>query len=229
MAGGDSSADLFGNAICINSDGNEIYVGVPGRDLVLLFNTSGALTDFALQYYLNSSRTVSGDRFGFSCALTPDDLTLLVGAPSRNASTGTVHIFSRSTAQSSWIETQTTLPYSPAVGEKFGVVLGAAPNNLELYVGSNLRRLLQFVRNSTGAAWAMGLRPLPIPCNYADGLMSFGNGIGISPGSDIVYVGLPGWTNRGMVFSAVKDNGAWGFGRQYQVSWRRLLHPSHIT
>jgi hypothetical protein len=113
------TADFFGSAVALSSDGTTLAVGALREDSAGTGTTSTGADDAALesgavyvfvrtagswsqQAYLKASNTGAGDAFGSSIALSADGNTLAVGAPSEDsAETGTAGIGSDDSASNS--------------------------------------------------------------------------------------------------------------------------------
>jgi len=91
--------------------------------------------------YTKAFDTLAYNSFGFSVALSGDGLTMAVGAPLRNSSTGAVYLYSRqfvnnSTEVSQWSYVVTLFAPDGAVGDWFGNSISLSGQGEVLVVGA---------------------------------------------------------------------------------------------
>ena len=160
------SSDFFGISVTLSSDGNTLAVGawfeasnatnINGNQAdnsasyagaVYLFTRSGS--NWSQQAYLKASNTDSGDRFGWSVALSGDGNTLAVGAwgedsnatgidgdqADNSASTaGAVYLFTRS--GSNWSQQAYLKASNTDSGDQFGISVALSSDGNTLAVGA---------------------------------------------------------------------------------------------
>ena len=91
-----AAGDSFGDSVPLSGDGSTALVGASGKNgytgAVYVFTRSGS--SWVQQQELSASDGASGDFFGDPVALSGDGSTALVGASSKNNSTGAAYVFS---------------------------------------------------------------------------------------------------------------------------------------
>jgi FG-GAP repeat len=154
--------DGFGGTVALSADGNTLAVGANGESsnatgingdqtnngafssgAVYVFVRSAST--WSQQAYVKASNTDTGDRFGFSIALSADGSTLAVGAEAEGSNTsgingtqtnnaapssGAVYIFTRATT--TWSQQAYIKAGNTVTGDRFGwsVALSADGNTL---------------------------------------------------------------------------------------------------
>jgi hypothetical protein len=165
--------DKFGASVSVSSDGRAILVGAPfddhgggiDRGSARLFRLTGETWDASVETTLVASDAANGDGYGSAVDLSPDGGTLLVGAPFKNASSGSAYYLSApallSNPKSGVIETP-PLPKLPgaktlaAIGDKFGsaVATNAGPSGGRWIIGApghdGGRGLVRVLRSAGG-------------------------------------------------------------------------------
>lgn len=158
-AGNAGRADLFGTAVALSGDGSVLAVGAPqesasarGVFAVPPAGDSNALSSGAVYLftreaggwrplaYLKASDAQAGARFGETLALSPDGLTLAVGAPSQDTGAidaGAVYVFSR--ASGAWQEQQVLQVQDGTAGEAFGTGLALSADGKTVAAGAPWR------------------------------------------------------------------------------------------
>jgi hypothetical protein len=126
-----ATADRFGDALALSSDGLTLAVGAPTEKRALgggFRVNSGAVYVYARgngnwpqQAYLKASDAANNSQFGYSLALSANGDRLAVGAPyddRADIDAGAVYLFSRQGA--AWSETVKLAPWHATRGGRFG-------------------------------------------------------------------------------------------------------------
>ena len=119
--------ERFGRALA--ASGNTLYIGAPDaeeeRGAVYVFSYVGEHQSWEQRARLMASDAVPGDQFGFSIALDGDQV--LIGAPGRKESTGSVYVLI-ARADGSFIEENSILAEDAGPGDQFGLTLDVDKN-----------------------------------------------------------------------------------------------------
>ena len=135
--------DSFGYSVSLSGDGNTAIVGAQADDGFLntnqgsatIYTRSGAM--WAQQQTITLSDGGTGDRFGWSVALSSDGNTAIIGAPydniGGNAGQGSATIFTRSS--STWTEQIKITHPSGTANSNFGFGVAISDDGLRVAVG----------------------------------------------------------------------------------------------
>ena len=134
--------DYFGTSVAIS--GSTVVVGAPSKNsstgAAYVFVRSG--TAWSQQAELTAADGASGDSFGTSVAIS--GTTAMVGAPSKDSSTGAAYVFARS--GTAWPQQAKLTAADATAGDQFGYWVGiSGPTAV---VGAPNRN------SGTGAAYA---------------------------------------------------------------------------
>lgn len=141
------TADAFGWAVALSSDGSTLAVSAPGEDGPTNGATdSGAVyvfrhgTSWAQEALLRSSNAETGDGFGWGLALSADGATLVASAPFEDGagnaleSSGAAFVFTR--AGTAWSEQALLRAMTPARNLLFGRAVAISADALTIAVAS---------------------------------------------------------------------------------------------
>ena len=102
ITGNNLPADRFGWSICMDSDGDDIWVGAPrpgGTGYVAHYSLQGTYPGGATWKRDNHGGSVSGvgprDKFGYSISCNKEGSAVAVGAPNASGTRGTVSVYHR--------------------------------------------------------------------------------------------------------------------------------------
>jgi hypothetical protein len=145
--------DEFGTAVALSADGSTLSVGARGErsaavglggdssnnaaDLagaVYVFRRS-SVGAWSQEAYVKASDTAAFDRFGSSLTLSANGGRLVVGAPSKNSSTGAVYVFTRA-ASGVWSQEATWTAPNADVDDAFGWAVSLSSDGGMLAVGA---------------------------------------------------------------------------------------------
>ncbi|USF88974.1 immunoglobulin-like domain-containing protein [Candidatus Endoriftia persephonae] len=140
----------FGNSAAVSSDGTTMAVGAPDQDsgIVYIFVRDTSVTPPVWSQQGRVSAGGTGDKFGFSVALSSDGSTLAVGAqledssvggidPTANdsaADAGAAYVFTRT--GSSWSQQAYIKAATPSAGDQFGIAVSLSDDGNTLAVGA---------------------------------------------------------------------------------------------
>lgn len=138
-----AASDWFGNAVALDADGDTLAVGAPQdtnsvgsyTGSVYVFTRSGS--SWSQQQRLQAASGGSYESFGSSVALSDDGNTLAIGAVGDNgtaASSGSVHIFTRS--GSSWTAQQELKASDAAANDHAGFSVSLSSDGNTLAIGA---------------------------------------------------------------------------------------------
>lgn len=133
---GDSAGDEFGRSVSINSDGTVIAAGAPKDDDADTDAGHVSVWSFNGTSWSKRGSTIPGDLaqgwFGRAVDLSPDGLSVLVGAPQRDSNAGEVSLW---TYESSVWGRTARFP-GATTGEKFGSSVARAGDGNTLVAGA---------------------------------------------------------------------------------------------
>ncbi len=125
-----STGNLFGQSVCISSNGKTIAVGAPGEKSVYIYSSSGGF------WSLVDIVTEEVGHFGRSCTLSADGSRLAIGAldDSQNGTNaGAVCIYD---LQSTWTQTAKLIAEDGAASDRFGLSISMSDDGLTLLIGA---------------------------------------------------------------------------------------------
>jgi hypothetical protein len=144
LAGDKASDDNFGTSVALSSDGNTALIGAynesdsgtSGNGAVYVFTRSGS--SWSQQAKLLAGDKASGDRFGYSVALSSDGNTALIGASLENDSgtsgNGAAYVFTR--AVSTWSQQAKLLAADKATSDNFGYSVALSSDGNTALIGA---------------------------------------------------------------------------------------------
>lgn len=155
----------------LSADGTRMVVGVhrsttvPNAARVYAWNG----TAWGLEQSLTGSLITTGDRFGENVAISGDGLTIVVGAPYRDAAgadSGSAYVFVRS--GTTWTEQARLAPSLAAAGDLFGQGVAITADGSRIMIGAprsdvggtaNAGQVFEFTRS--GTTWSEVARLVP--------------------------------------------------------------------
>ena len=168
FATGGTAGDRFGYSVALSGDGNTAIVGAyfdtvaanAEQGSVLIFERSGNV--WTQQQQLTAPAGATGDRFGYSVALSHDGNTAIAGAYTddvgSNSNQGSAYIFTR--AGSVWTHQKQVTAIGGAANDNFGISVALSSNGstaiIGAYaddVGSSTNQGSAVVFTRTGSVW----------------------------------------------------------------------------
>jgi hypothetical protein len=186
VTAGDAAAnDDLGSAVALSADGSIALVAAGGKNTstgaIYMYLRSGST--WSQQQKFTASDGAQNDQFGYTAALSPDGSIALVGAPSKNSSTGAAYVFVRS--GSTWLQRKELTASGGALGDKFGITVALSADGSIALVGAYARN------GSTGAAYVCGIWDQQQTLTANDGAQNdkFGIAVALSADGSIALVG----------------------------------------
>jgi hypothetical protein len=206
----------------LSADGTRMVVGVhrgatvPNSARVYAWNG----TSWGLEQALTGSLIAAGDRFGENVAISGDGLTIVVGAPYRDAAgadSGSAYVFVRS--GTTWSEQARLAPSIAAAGDLFGQGVAITADGSRIMIGApqsdvggtaNAGQVFEFTRS--GSTWSEVARLVPPTFPVARVDDCFGWRLACDDTCSRVIVGAPtcpsyGGTNSGRGAIFVRSGG----------------------
>ena len=198
-----AALDLFGENVAVS--GNYAVIGAQGDD------DNGSNSGSAYVFYYNganwiefqkitSSDGVADDHFGFSVAISGNNLIVGVDADDDNGTgSGSAYIFSYNGA--SWIEQQKILASDGAASDIFGTsvdihgdlaIVGASGND-DLFSNSGSAYVFEY----DGSSWSEQQKIVPADVNTSSSV-----GVSASIGEDLLMIGARGDNDNGAASGA---------------------------
>jgi hypothetical protein len=202
--------DYFGHSVAISADGTIAVAGAWGRGLgvgtAYAFVQSGGV--WTQQQRLNASDPANGDQFGTSVAVSSDGTTAIVGAESKNSSTGAAYVFTRSGGI--WTQQQKLTAGDAAAGSRFGSSLGLSADGATAIIGSRGNGLgpgAAYVFTRSGGVWTQQQK-----LTAGDGAAGdyFGSSVALSADGATALAGAPAKTSStGAAYVFTSSGGVW--------------------
>ena len=227
------SGARFGKSVAISSDGATVAVGAPntldGAGMVYVFTRSAASW---IANELGPADFAGGNSFGWSVALSADGTTLAAGASGRwdgsgeePASTGTVYVYTRASADPSapWTQQAELVPPPASVVLEYAGFLGASvalsadgdtlaagepgfdaddtgsANTDWLFAGA------VDMYSRSGSTWTEVQRVTPAVVRTSN---NFGDSISLSGDGTLLAVGAPGEASQATGIDGDADDGS---------------------
>ena len=134
--------DEFGWSVALSGDGLTLAVGALNEDGENdALQNSGAVYVFVenAERYITAQTSASTDLFGTSVALSGDGLTLAVGTPRGDQSSGAVYVFTRPSADSSdWRQSPDIQASRQGLGSQFGNSVALSDDGTILVASAHL-------------------------------------------------------------------------------------------
>ncbi len=185
--GSTTAALQFGKSCAISSDGNTLAVGVYTSNKVLVYTRSGS--NWSLQASLTGSGGVGTSQSqGYSCSLSADGNTVIIGGFSDNSAAGAVWTFTRS--GTTWTQLGSKLS-SPTTTSNFGQSVSISGDGTILAVGSPRVNSFSgaislYIKN--GSTW-------DVIISNKNGTGEFGSSLDLSNDATTLIVGAPADTS----------------------------------
>ena len=151
-----AGGDYFGISTSLSSDGNTSIVGAYGKNsqtgAAYIFTRSGST--WTQQAKLTASDAATYDYFGYSVSLSSDGNTSIVGAYSKNSSTGAAYIFTRS--GTTWSQQAKLTASDGAGGDYFGISTSLSSDGNTSIVGAygkNSQTGAAYIFTRSGSTW----------------------------------------------------------------------------
>jgi len=152
--------DLFGTSVALSGDGTTAMVGAPAVNYdtgeAYVFTASGgswadqSSTPFA-------TGVASGDKFGYSVALSRGGTTAMVGAPFGSSSTGEAYVFTTS-GGGSWSQAASLTATGGMANDEFGNSVALSRDGTTAVVGAHAavsyRGAAYVFKNPGGGGWS---------------------------------------------------------------------------
>ncbi len=206
--------DLFGNPVALSADGAYAAIAAFGDDRPLVNNGSVYVFARTGDTWTQQAKLAPGDststdhhiQFGTEVALSGDGATALVTGIEEDAKgkrTHQVHFFRRTGA--SW--TEETWIAAPVADAVFGSGLALTEDGNLALVGSSSRTVGVgggvYVYGRAGGTWAWQTTFSP-----ADGVLSFGESVALTPDGALAFVGAP-YQGNGAAYVFSQTGGVW--------------------
>jgi len=196
--------DNYGYSTVFSKDGNTAIVGVPGKysqtGAVYIF-TRTANSLFSQAQVVTASDGLSGDRFGNSLSLTPDNNNLLVGAYRRGNVKGGAYLFTRS-GNAPFTQAQALTALDGVTDDLFGTALALSSDGNTAIIGAPQKTVnnqqaqgaLYIFTRTVGAAFSQSQLVTDASGTAFDEL---GGAIAISGDGNTILAGASGKTFNG--------------------------------
>jgi hypothetical protein len=175
-----------------------------------------------------------GDYFGFSCALSADGTTALIGAPNANSNNGRAYVFhvTSETAWSGSVSPVATLDDSGTNPDYFGQSVSLSADGTVAAIGAvgvNSYDGAVFIYGSTSEAWTSPTFEADIPGSAESG-QEFGWSVALSSDGTLLLVGAPfNFGGEVVVFNASSEStwASWNFDTElFQDSVAYTANPN---
>jgi hypothetical protein len=191
-------ADAFGRGLAFGSSDLELFVGVPGKNLVLSFLRPNASAEWmAADQYLCAPTCSYSARFGTALAVANWGSVMVAGAPGDDNGFGKVFVYSRR-ANSTLKFAFVTVVVSPDRRSEYGSfgqvlrlspdakrLLVSAPGGLYSYEGS----VHLYAASGSFKTWHLSTS---ISNPTGENLCYFGQGLALLPDWTLAVIGAPG-------------------------------------
>ncbi|MEI6043722.1 MAG: Ig-like domain repeat protein, partial [Chloroflexota bacterium] len=196
--------DNFGYAVSLSSDGNTVLIGAPNKTVGLninqgatyIFVRSGAT--WVQQQKLTNGDGATGDRFGWSVALSNDGNTALVGASYKtvngNSSQGAAYTFVRNGAN--WTQQQKLTANDGLANDNFGTSVSLSSDGNTALVGAPWKTIggrgtqgAAYVFARSGATWTQQQQLIDATTGAAADY--FGMSVSLSSDGNTALIGSP--------------------------------------
>jgi len=226
---------LFGTSVSLSKDGNTLVVGAPGQ------SAKGAATVFVRTDGEWNEGTnlamvgATGDRIGYSVAVSDNAKVIAVGAPSQNGgATRSGTIWVHENVNDVWTFRSLVRSGAPQADMGYGMAVATSADGSDVIVGapqydayddakkaaqSNTGRV-EVVRR-TGNAWAFSAHLTYADTNKAEYFT--GSSVALSADGTTIAIGVPGYD------SAVTDAGAVSVYKKVNNGWDRVFTSSSDT
>jgi FG-GAP repeat len=177
-----TAGDQFGSIVSMSSDGSRIVVGayaaMNNRGAAYVYVRSG--TTWTEEQELIATDGVSGDRFAYSAAISPDGTRIILGAYTASNTAGAAYVFARS--GSSWNQEQKLVGSDIATGDREGISVGISGDGSRAIVGAygddNFKGST-YVYSRSGSTWTQEQK-----LTASDGVSGDTFGVGVAMSSD---------------------------------------------
>ncbi len=213
VASDGASTDLFGGSVSISSDGNTAIVGAYGDDSfrgsAYIYTRSGST--WTQQTKLVASDGATGDRFGYSVAISSDGNTAIVGAyfdDENGTNAGSAYVYTRS--GSTWAQQSKLLASDGAGNDQFGYSVAISSDGNTAIVGAvndDSSRGSAYIYTRSGSTWTQQSKLL---ASDGAGSDSFGYSVSISSDGNTAIVGAPyDDSYRGSAYIYTRTGSTW--------------------
>jgi hypothetical protein len=222
MASDAQADDWFGYSCSISSDGNTCIVGAIFEDTggtnvgaAYIFTRSG--TTWIEQQKLMASDAQASDQFGYSCSISSDGNTCVVGAvyeDTGGTNAGAVYIFTRS--GSTWTEQQKLMASDAEANDWFGQSCSISGDGNTCVVGTVLEDTgstdagAAYIFTRSGSTWTQQAKLMASDASASD---NFGQSCSISSDGNTCIVGAAyedtGGTDAGASYIFTRSGSTW--------------------
>ena len=217
--------DNFGLAVSISSDGTYAIVGARWEDTggseagaAYIFSRSGST--WTQQQKITASDAQTYDYFGQAVSISSDGSYAIVGAWSKNTSTGAAYIFTRS--GSTWTQQQKITASDAQTNDLFGWSVSINGNGSYVIVGARYKTSIAgaaYVFSRSGSTWTQQQK---ITASDAEANDQFGFAVSISSDGTYAivssYVEDTGGTDAGAAYIYGRSGSTWTQERKIQAS-----------
>ena len=200
------TGDQFGWSVALSDDGNTCAIGAYADDVtagpvdaggIYVFTRSAGVWTQATKQTAASPE--ANANLGYSIALSGDGTTVATGAWQQDNSAtdaGAVHVFTRTGADWTVVDSQVLLPSDPEVSDKFGVSVSLTTDGNLCLVGAAADDTLPYVNSGSAYVFSRSGLTWTQQAKLASGTPasneSFGTAVSMSSDGRICAVGAPG-------------------------------------